>query len=830
MTKGNHQYQFEHPKPNDSRESLETDPISIDSQASQGIHSAIPPESIYPPNYHINMNQQNPSPAPSPFPGSKSGNSVLSQSQYPMKYESSQQLGGHPQQTYQPSSDQFQNQQVSSQLLRPQLASSRVCHNDKIDLHNDEMELDYHIEIKRLADSNDNIDFTISNLLLTHNYFLGKAHKLVLLSNDTTGTKMYFKMIKLSIKALLIIIKQYNQCLNPYLELIVYYKLAKLYLHETENINRADDYINKAISVSSRNSLIGIKFISEFLAGQILVKSNSRLLINYLNDRIQSYKQQNLLEFSHLFTLMKVNNLLVSDCTTGLIVLQTLGRDPALSNLTKIICLLFETNLHLYRGSPHFAKSCLDQIEFKNSSYAPQLVAMHKLLSFQYFIQINSIQESKRLLKELSDFINDQRQSSWNNWNENGYFKIENSSNGVNVPYQILWLNSDEFVIMVYFLTGLHFLNDMSLNYKKATRIFKACLDIITNQLKELTNIKKSKRNFPIYQLTNKIIRLNYTRFLIDYYQVWLKLTNNELDNVTELDEFITNYNNDGFTNEELCYYKLLVPKIFHLHAIHCQYVGDIKAAKYYFFKVKLLTSSALNVPITPQNSLITSLQLSLGIGGGTVEPKNEFNELYIFSNLHLLMISSFELNKLSLESQNNNDSISKCHTFITKLYFDLTKAFNNEGKLTSNSFTMNFTNSNHALLLTYQTILAILMNNGFSNMSEKIINDSLNNSLITLLKSTQIPQGMTFIKSLSLFVIYLSSLNVNEREKYFNQFNAHVFQSNDNDQIVKLMILRELRAKNMRSDNLDQVKMNDLEIQVLNEKVRQKFLLANIL
>ncbi|KAK7684851.1 hypothetical protein QCA50_012098 [Cerrena zonata] len=127
MTKGHHQYQFEHPKPNDSRGSLETDPISIDSQASQGIayHSAIPPESIYPPNYHINMNQQNPSPAPSPFPGSKSGNSVPSQSQYPMTYESSQQLDGLPQQTYQPSSDQFQNPQVSSKLLRTQLASSQ---------------------------------------------------------------------------------------------------------------------------------------------------------------------------------------------------------------------------------------------------------------------------------------------------------------------------------------------------------------------------------------------------------------------------------------------------------------------------------------------------------------------------------------------------------------------------------------------------------------------------------------------------------------------------------------------------------------------------------
>ena len=90
--------------------------------------------------------------------------------------------------------------------------------------------------------------------------------RLYLIQTQSNGSKTYFKMIKISIKSLLLLIRKYSNLLNPfYLELIIYFKLARIYFIETEDvIKRADDYVNKAISIATRNNVIKLNSYVNF--------------------------------------------------------------------------------------------------------------------------------------------------------------------------------------------------------------------------------------------------------------------------------------------------------------------------------------------------------------------------------------------------------------------------------------------------------------------------------------------------------------------------------------------------------------------------------------
>ena len=59
-------------------------------------------------------------------------------------------------------------------------------------------------------------------------------------------------------------------------------------------------------------------------------------------------------------------------------------------------------------------------------------------------------------------------------------------------PVEVLWLNSDEFVIMFYFLTGVSFLSDVYNLKSKAKKVFQKCLEILNKQLEDLKNSSKS--------------------------------------------------------------------------------------------------------------------------------------------------------------------------------------------------------------------------------------------------------------------------------------------------------------------------------------------------
>lgn len=668
-------------------------------------------------------------------------------------------------------------------------------------------------------------EFSVRNLIYTSEFFLNKAHLMVLDTNDEVGMKTYYKMIKLSIKALLILIKKYSQCLDPHLELVIYFRLAKLYLNETENLDRADDYVNKAISISSRNNLVNLKFASEFLAGRILEKTNPKLLVNYLNEKIKMYQSSGYKNLADLLILFKINSLLISDHRTGLIVLQTLTSNSTDSMISVISC-LFEASLHLYRGSPKNCQASLSKVEAQlTRNIPPQLIAMKLLLQFQLYNQTNDVTNGRNAYKQICDFISRQRESQWSSWNENGSLVLETSIGDDLIPFQLFWLNSDEFVIVFYFLTGIHFLFELQ-NPKKADKVFDVCLGLINSQLEELTKVKESKRKFPVSQLTNKIIRLNYTKIYIQYYQVWLLFVKNDFSSIGPLQGFLDNYNANNFTDEELCYYKLLIPKIYYLFGIYNQFHGDLNTAKRYYLTVRRFTSRKYKT-----SPIVSSLQFLSGIGGETFQAENEYSELFLFSTLHLLVITNYQLQMLSMRPQDKQDfdhntQIMENHNFISSLYKDLDDGFNTERKLSSNTFTMNFTMSSKFLVLTYQAMqLIYASDNSAVGSGESKMLESLHMRIKKAFDEFEIPKGMRFVKTFVLYVLYLGSISLEEKQKLFSLCIELINDATtDNEKILSLLILRDSNVIHMENNDQDKVKMTNLQMQILKQQVLDKF------
>lgn len=712
-------------------------------------------------------------------------------------------------------------------------------------------------------------DVIIHNLLISSDFFLSKAHSIVLTTNTSQGQDDYFKLIKISIKSLLILVKKYHQHLNPHLQLYIYFKLAKIYLEETENISKADDYINKSIAIASRNNLVDIKFHSEFLAGQILEKSDTNLLQNYLNDKVDTYSKLGYVLYSNMFQILKFKNLFLHDFSTGLVILQKLSADKSVDNLIRVYCLIYQANLQLYRGSPKYSIELLEEAEKlletethqgtsnsahieDDSPYPPQLIAMLMIQKYLAYIQTD-FQEATRYTRVFSSFVSTQQRLGWKNWSEDGNFTIQVKNildNSPSLSYQISFLNSDEFVINFYFLTGINLLSEIANGKRKSKKVFDKCLQIIDKQLNEMetpqpdSSEPSPSRNFPISHLTQSIFRLRFFRFSINYYQAWMGLLNDEAKAINYLNEFMLDYNEGKFSNEELCYFKLLIPKVFYLFGIYYHSIGDIQAAKYYYIKVRNITGgilrddgakkakseelqNSISSPIAPSNRQISYLQLSLGIGCENLVGEQEFNELFIYSSLHLLILTEFEVRMISNETQNNDMGTTPQLSNLTHylklanvLHQDLNQIF--QPKVTSNKFNTNFTGSNEMLQLTYHIVLRVLDYSTKLSIEELIKFDEKSADGICF----------PFFNNLVNYLIYTETTDVVQRSAYLEKCVAVVAKStSDTERMICIFILRSLIQKFRSSGENDKANMGELQLEYFYKKLSEKigFLRGNV-
>lgn len=651
------------------------------------------------------------------------------------------------------------------------------------------------------------VGFKIDYMISTSDELLEKAHSQVLICNFENGHLQYFHLIKLALKCLHLLIDKYERSLSRDQICTIYYKLATIYFYDTCNFEKAEYYIEKSIILANQNQLGEIQFHGEVLQSKILQRVNPNLILNYLDGKIS----QNLSckPISDIFTLLKIENLLVSNKTNAFILLQKLIQST--TSVLKMYCMVLQISLHLYRGSPHKALLMFEEVDTylnTNHKLPPQFEAMLLLTKFYLFVKLNDYEQSNTCMKKINSFILAQKQKKWESWRVDGMFILDIPLDTVSsVPLQISWLSSEEFVIMYYFITGLCLLFESNKN--KSKKVFDKAITTIDTQLLQLTGSDTNCRNLSVDQLSKKIIKLRFIKFSVNYYQVWLNFLNNDFTSINYLNEFMLQYNNQKFSDEELTYFKLMLPRVFYLMGIYYHFHGDIQAAKYYYYKVINLTSQFES----KNHQESSQLQFQMGIGCDNFAPELEYSELHIYSAIHLLILNEYEQAEVS--KSNIENKLNYHHKLNHELHGKLAAAF--KLKNSSNDLSENFCGSDQLLGLTFQ-----ILKNAYTTVNT----DDSQNLTSSLIKSLDQKFSYPFVYKLLLYVSYSNTNDIEKKTKLFQNCLEAVSEPTtyDIDGTINVLILRSLINKFKSNGVSDEANMAELKLQSYAKGLCKKF------
>ena len=502
-------------------------------------------------------------------------------------------------------------------------------------------------------------ELMVNTLLVSSEFFLAKAHRTLVEANTPIRITEYYKAIKISIQSLLMLVKLHRQRLNPGLELWVWFKLAWLYITETNATARADSCLNKALSISSRNKLHDMQFMCELLGINLLRtgdNENSKVILKYLDEKFKTYNLLGLHKFAIVFTYLKSVHLLSMCDTRGMILIQSLCEDSKVGHTSRATFLLTKSAMLLRQGSPQRALAILNRVDEIHNCHGlpPQVRASTFFQTLMGLIQCSKISESRRTLQQLSKFLIEQQTSNWNEWRHNtsalSYVHDHVCDIDEVVFSQAGWMDPDEFVIIFYFITGIALLNEAHNGKFKALKIFKKCANKIDKHLKELQGSEDPLRPVQLsaVALSRKVTWLLVLKYQVNYYQVLLGLSVDDsicgdimVDVVmatSSLDSLLARYKSGALTTEETNLYKSFIPKALYVRGLRHQFRGELQQAKVCYLEVRELESTGHSLDCS---SSFTRIDLGIGLPGSN---QAKSNELYIFSLIHLFVINEYEM------------------------------------------------------------------------------------------------------------------------------------------------------------------------------------------
>lgn len=529
---------------------------------------------------------------------------------------------------------------------------------------------------------------------LVHN-----AHESLVVDKSLQSVLNYHKFIKAAIKCLLILVKKYTKELNPHLLVSIYYKIARLYLDETESFDLAEAYATRAQTICRDHSLVEFQFFCDLLVIEIYEKIDITMVVGFAQRRVAYYEEGGFHLLATCLQLARMKYLLISDVTFALVNLQRFVKDPKLHPTVKEIALVYLAGLHNFRGDHAAAVELLRGYEVKAAQQPFEAyVLMTKLLAN---VSLNNTPESKFVIKELMRILNEGEKSNWEQWQINGdiKFHIKGELN-IEFDFVVSWLPVVDFKTMLYFLSGiayLHAIGDRS----------KVCFEKAYSSIGHAQDDLKLNRNLAKYFTANEVqqryLKLQYIRYLVQFYQQWQLFVNDDMRMVF-LNDFMT-ANNKFFTRDEYTMFKPMYPYINYMFALYYHSRGDIQAAKFYYLKVRNMTSSLL------ENDASTSLQqMNNGLGGDTVRPHGNFSELNVYSTFHLIILLDYEVNEIMLKKDTAESQLAvEKFTAIRNTLFDEFSTVNKQPPKHADSFQYNFVIYDKLLCMTLEIIMTLL-------------------------------------------------------------------------------------------------------------------------
>lgn len=253
--------------------------------------------------------------------------------------------------------------------------------------------------------------------------------------------------------------------LQPRVEAMVRLRYAGVLYDETDNLDEAEDALNKGIYLAARNNLTDIKYSMQHLLARIMFKINPKVAQKMVSTLTNEVETLNLPLWNYSFQFLRVSLLMehptTRDDQAAIHVLQKTysyaesRRDVAIM----AICSIMEAMLFLLSGvdGVEVAQRALSNAFAQQNSNHPmpqQIAVLAQVLDIICAVMTGRSNEGEMKLKTLHNMLD--QSERWVSWRHDGEFRLPiYIRNSVPVFLKMRWLGKDDVFTLGYFLSGL---------------------------------------------------------------------------------------------------------------------------------------------------------------------------------------------------------------------------------------------------------------------------------------------------------------------------------------------------------------------------------------
>ncbi|KAI0463329.1 hypothetical protein LJB42_003352 [Komagataella kurtzmanii] len=554
------------------------------------------------------------------------------------------------------------------------------------------------LESRAMSSSFRSLDLINQKLLAHAELCLESAHLLTRDAiNNSTILSEYHNLVQAALHFLISITKSSGEPLSVIDKAQLFYKISVILQEETEEVDLAIQFLNKADALVSRDGLLEYMFQYESAICSLLAREGTqpKMISNFHDNCIRKFENTNSPLFIYYFKFLKAFNVTLLDKEDAYRALDTLtelslaalqsGKPIATSPLLQLM-ITKTLNILLYRGRYKSFEN-LYQLLWEHVTPQDMPVQIHGVLLLHSLIFHTINQSDWTTIKSKMVLLKEFLKKDTAHWTQSFVVHIQETSSNVSVT--ISWASLSRFKLLIYFYSALAYLHRSADGNDRAIKLLKSCEMLISNEIAKLES-KDSKVVLSFEQLQSQKMWLNYLSMATKIYQLyetfinangvlnsklptdWLTESEDLPSPLKELREFIADYDAGKVSSQELVYYHRLLPKIYLILAFHFQAKGKLLRAKYFYDRILHLFSRKphdLNDEnFFEQPRAVSYAQMISGIGGIIYEPKEEQNQLYCIALLNYHKLNLYDVNKLKSDISGFSEEHSKDRDFSKKL------------------------------------------------------------------------------------------------------------------------------------------------------------------
>ncbi|KAF8248864.1 hypothetical protein K440DRAFT_599777 [Wilcoxina mikolae CBS 423.85] len=257
--------------------------------------------------------------------------------------------------------------------------------------------------------------------------------------------------------------------LQPRVEATVRLRYASILYDETDNLDEAEDALNKAVGIprGSYNNLIDLKCSMQYLLVKIMFKNSHKAALKMLNTHLSDVETLDIPLWTYSFRFLRFTLLAeTSPARDDQAALNTLRGMYTMSKergdlQVAALASLMEGMVSFRNGADgvEAAQRALARVftlQNAGNEIPPQLEVLTQLLDICCSLMLGRCQECDPKIRKLHAMLD--QPERWTNWKEDGEFDLPVNPSRPGRPPETLkmrWLNKDDVFTLGYFLSGL---------------------------------------------------------------------------------------------------------------------------------------------------------------------------------------------------------------------------------------------------------------------------------------------------------------------------------------------------------------------------------------